>query len=65
MEYYWELHSKDAQNIKALMCPLYHHQELVHLGVVIFYLTVEEIGSVSIFIVFESLINFCSIALFR
>ena len=23
MEYYWELRSKDAQNIKALMCPLY------------------------------------------
>jgi len=23
MEYYWELRSKNAQNIKALMCPLY------------------------------------------
>jgi len=23
MEYYWEFHSKNAQNIKALMCPLY------------------------------------------
>jgi len=22
MEYYWELRSKDAQNIKAQMCPL-------------------------------------------
>jgi len=25
MEYYWELRSKNAQNIKALMCPLYPH----------------------------------------
>jgi len=23
MEYYWELRSNNAQNIKALMCPLY------------------------------------------
>ena len=23
MEYYWELRNKNAQNIKALMCPLY------------------------------------------
>jgi len=23
MEYYWELRSKNAQNIKTLMCPLY------------------------------------------
>jgi len=23
MEYYWELRSKNARNIKALMCPLY------------------------------------------
>jgi len=23
MEYYWELRSKNAQNIKALTCPLY------------------------------------------
>jgi len=23
IEYYWELRSKDAQNIKILMCPLY------------------------------------------
>jgi len=23
MKYYWELRSKNAQNIKALMCPLY------------------------------------------
>ena len=23
VEYYWELRSKNAQNIKALMCPLY------------------------------------------
>jgi len=23
MEYYWELRSKNAQNIKAQMCPLY------------------------------------------
>jgi len=23
MEYYWELSSKNAQNIKALMCSLY------------------------------------------
>jgi len=23
MEYYWELRSKNVQNIKALMCPLY------------------------------------------
>jgi len=22
MEYYWELRSKDVQNIKAVMCPL-------------------------------------------
>ena len=25
MEHYWELRSKNAQNIKALMCPLYQH----------------------------------------
>ena len=25
MEYYWELRSKNAQNIKARMCPLYPH----------------------------------------
>ena len=25
MEYYWELRSKNAQNIKALMCPLYKY----------------------------------------
>ena len=25
MEYYWELRCKDAQNIKALVCPLYVH----------------------------------------
>jgi len=25
MEYYWELRSKNAQNIKALMYPLYSH----------------------------------------
>jgi len=24
MEYYWELRSKNTQNIKALMCPLYY-----------------------------------------
>jgi len=24
MEYYWKLRSKNAQNIKALTCPLYH-----------------------------------------
>ena len=26
MEYYWELRSKNAQNIKALMCPLYKNR---------------------------------------
>jgi len=25
MEYYWELRSKNAQNIKTLMCPLQDH----------------------------------------
>jgi len=25
MEYYWELRSKNAQNIKTLMCRLYSH----------------------------------------
>jgi len=24
MEYHWELRSKNAQNIKAPMCPLHH-----------------------------------------
>ena len=28
MEYYWELRSKNAQNIKALMCPLYRYSRL-------------------------------------
>jgi len=28
MEYYWELRSKNAQNIKALMCPLYKNAPL-------------------------------------
>ena len=28
MEYYWELRSKNAQNIKALMCPLYYAHRL-------------------------------------
>jgi len=27
MEYYWELRSKNAQNIKALMCPLYKNEK--------------------------------------
>jgi len=26
MEYYWELRSKNAQNIKALICPLYKQE---------------------------------------
>jgi len=33
MEYYWELRSKYAQNIKALMCPLYMHVHwFIYLG---------------------------------
>jgi len=27
MEYYWELRRKNAQNIKALMCPLYKNAQ--------------------------------------
>ena len=33
MEYYWELRSKDAQYIKALMCPLYKNAPLRERGV--------------------------------
>jgi len=33
MEYYWELRSKNAQNIKALMCPLYKNASLRERGV--------------------------------
>jgi len=33
MEYYWELRSKNAQNIKALMCPLYKNARLRERGV--------------------------------
>jgi len=33
MEYYWELRSKNAQNIKALMCPLYKNAPLRERGV--------------------------------
>jgi len=33
MEYYWELRSKNAQNIKALMCPLYKNPPLRERGV--------------------------------
>jgi len=29
MEYYWELRNKNAQNIKALMCPLYREQHII------------------------------------
>jgi len=28
MEYYWELRSKNAQNIKAIICPLYYCSRL-------------------------------------
>jgi len=30
MEYYWELRSKNAQNIKALMCALYFQLSSVY-----------------------------------
>ena len=33
MEYYWELRSKNAQNIKTLMCPLYKNAPLRERGV--------------------------------
>ena len=33
MEYYWELRSKNAQNIKALMFPLYKNVPLRERGV--------------------------------
>ena len=33
MEYYWGLRSKNAQNIKALMCPLYENAPLRERGV--------------------------------
>ena len=33
MEYYWELPSKNAQNIKALICPLYKNSPLRERGV--------------------------------
>ena len=33
MEYYWELRSKNAQNIRALMCPLYKNAPLRERGV--------------------------------
>ena len=33
MECYWELRSKNAQNIKALMCPLYKNAPLRERGV--------------------------------
>ena len=30
MEYYWELRSKNAQNIKAVMCPLYFYESFCY-----------------------------------
>jgi len=33
MEYYWALRSTNAQNIKALMCPLYKNAPLRERGV--------------------------------
>ena len=30
MEYYWELRSKNAQNIKTLMCPQYVSEDLLN-----------------------------------
>ena len=33
MEYCWELRSKNAQNIKALMCPLYGQPGAYEAGV--------------------------------
>jgi len=31
MEYYWELRSKDARNIKALVCSLYYWRQTLRM----------------------------------
>jgi len=47
MEYYWKLRSKNAQNIKALVCSLQQHFQTVRIIYIIIkiFLQIPIIGS--------------------